>query len=291
MTNDTTVTTLPIEADINPRHRAEEPLTVQRAEINSDWTDAGTQKLLQILKELEDKLRIENVQRKQLERDLHSYAHRLIVMEEELRNKIATELHDEICRDLTVLGLNLSIISASMTDSTQKKLIARIKSSEKLVKDISHTARNIMVGLRPPGLDDFGLLAALRWHAELFEKNTGIEVSVQADDSFPRLTLLMEATLFRIFQEALINTAKHASSPGVSIKLYVTEGVILLKIRDVGKGFIPSINSTFQNGTGWGIRLMRERAKLIGGEFAVDSTPGKGTTVSVVVPLRQDKCR
>ena len=88
MTNNTTVTTLPVQADINPRHRADEPLRPQRAEINFAGTDAGTQQLLHVLKELEDKLHIENAKRRQLERDLHNYAHRLIVMEEELRNKL-----------------------------------------------------------------------------------------------------------------------------------------------------------------------------------------------------------
>ncbi len=230
---------------------------------------------------------VDITERKRLEGDLHSYASRLIVMEEELRNKLATELHDDICRDLTVLGLNLAIIGDGMAEIAPKKMTSRLKVSEKLVKSISHTVRSIMVGLRPPGLEDFGLLAALRWHAELFTKRTGIQVCIQANDSFPRLMLNKETALFRICQEALMNMAKHAAAKTVTIKLTGGDGMILLEISDAGRGFIPPEMLNIRNGSGWGIRIMRERAELIGGKFRVDSVPGKGTTVSVIVPFEE----
>ena len=150
-----------------------------------------------------------------------------------------------------------------------------------------HTVRSIMVGLRPPGLEDFGLLAALRWHAELFTKRTDIQVRIQANDSFPRLMLNKESALFRICQEALMNMAKHAAAKIVTIKLTSSDGMILLEVSDAGKGFMPPEILNIRNGSGWGIRIMRERAELIGGKFRVDSVPGTGTTVSVVVPFEE----
>jgi PAS domain S-box-containing protein len=224
-------------------------------------------------------------ERKQAEYDLRSYASRLIEMEEELRNNLATELHDEICRDLTVLGMNLAIIGDSMKEVAPKKITSRVKVSGRLVKDISHTVRNIMVGLRPPVLNDYGLLAALRWHADLFFKRTGIAVDIQVEEPFPRLAVEMEIALFRISQEALMNTAKHASTQLVIIKLKRADNMIWFAVADEGNGFLPAATSLNLNGAGWGMRIMRERAELVGGHFNVDSVPGKGTTISVVMHL------
>jgi PAS domain S-box-containing protein len=228
---------------------------------------------------------IDITERKQAENDLRNYASRLIEMEEELRNKLATELHDEICRDLTVLGMNLAIIGDGMTGLAPKKLIERVKVSRKLTKEISHTARNIMVDLRPSELSDFGLLTTLRLFTDQFSKHTGIEISVQAVESFPRFKVEKETALFRIAQEALINAAKYAATQIVTIKLWRADDKIWLAVVDEGNGFLSASPSQIKNSSGWGMRIMRERTELMGGNFHVDSTPGKGTTVSVVMPL------
>ena len=226
-------------------------------------------------------------ERKQAEDDLRNYASRLIVMEEELRNKIATELHDEISRDLTVLGMNLAIIGDGMADVAPKKLSARVKASGKLTKAMSQTVRNIMVGLRPPVLDDYGLLAALRWHAGLFSKRSGMAVSVQAEEPIPRLMVEKETALYRIAQEALMNVVKHATTQTATIKLRSADGMLWLAVVDEGNGYLPAAPSHNQNGYGWGMRIMRERAELLGGYFQVISAPGKGTTVSAAMPLEK----
>lgn len=225
--------------------------------------------------------------RKQAENDLRSYARRLIEMEEDLREKLATELHDEIGRDLTVIGMNLAVFSHSLTDDTPKNVVERVTDSSRLIEGISRTVRGIMVMLRPPVLDDYGLFAALRWHADLFTKRTGIVVSVQADDPFPRLMIAKEMALFRIAQEALMNASKHAATMEVIITVSGDNGMLYLKVTDFGKGFTPASFEQIQNGPGWGIKIMRERAELIGGNLHVDSAPGKGTVVSVNVPLEE----
>ena len=224
-------------------------------------------------------------ERKLAAADMRNLTSRLITMEEELRVKFATELHDETCRDLTVLGLNLAIINDAMTGVAPKKVISRIKDSGKIIKGISHTVRNIMVGLRPPMLDDFGLLAAVRWHADLFSKRTGVEVSIQADEPFPRFVVEKETALFRISQEALMNVSKYADSQNVTIKLRKTNDMIMFEVIDEGRGFLVKKPSLNQSGCGWGMTIMRERAELNGGRFRVDSAPGQGTTISVIMPL------
>jgi PAS domain S-box-containing protein len=224
-------------------------------------------------------------ERKQSEDDLRIYARRLIGMEENLRKKLAAELHDEIGRDLTAISMNFAIICNSMTDEASRNQSARVQDSKTLFKGISSTVRGIMAGLRPPVLDDFGLLAAIRWHAGLFSKRTGIVVSVQSDEPIPRLTVEKETSLFRISEEALMNAAKHADTRIVMISLRIVEGIIRFTVVDEGNGFTLATSSNNADGSGWGMKIMRERAELIGGNFQVDSAPGKGTIVSVSLPL------
>ncbi len=223
---------------------------------------------------------------KQAEDDLRSYSRRLIEMEESLRKQLAAELHDEIGRDLTAIGMNLAIIGGSMSEASNTQ-VEIIEDSKRLTEGISRSVRGIMSSLRPPVLDDFGLVAALRWHSEFFSKRFGIETLVQADDSFPRLTIKREEALFRIAQEALMNIAKHADSPCATITLRSIAGMILLAVGDEGKGLVLASSVQLLGDSGWGIKIMRERAELIGGTLHVESSPKNGTVVLVNIPLEE----
>lgn len=219
--------------------------------------------------------------------ELRDYASRLIEVEEGLRKKLAAELHDEIGRDLTAIGMNLSIISERMNASEQQKLIDMVHDSSRLIEGISRTVRSIMSYLRPPVLDDFGLLAALRWHADLYTKRNGIAVIIQSDDHFPRLKPEKETSIFRISQEALINAAKYTDTKKITITLQISAGLILFSVADEGKGFLVASSAHHQQGSGWGMKIMRERAELMGGSFQVTSRPGRGTVVSVSLPFEE----
>jgi signal transduction histidine kinase len=180
--------------------------------------------------------------------------------------------------------MNMAIISDGIKDVAPKKLTARAKVSGKMIKSISQTVKNIMVGLRPQVLDDYGLLATLRWHADLFSKRTDIAVTIETDEAFPRLAMEKETALFRISQEALMNVLKHATARNVTINLRRSGGMIRFAVVDDGKGFLSEAPSLIRNGSGWGMKIMRERAELIGGFFHVNSASGRGTTISVILP-------
>lgn len=225
--------------------------------------------------------------RKQYETKLRRYSHRLIELDENLRKQLAAELHDEIGRDLTALGMNLAVIDNGMAVMEPLKIRDKIQDTIKLIETISRTVRGIMAGLRPPVLDDFGLLAALHWHARFFSERTGVTVDVVAGDSFPRLTTEKETALFRIAQEALMNAAKHACVRSVTLTLETCDEAVRLVIADQGKGFMDGIFEPCRDDSGWGLKIMRERAKAIGGHFQVESEPGRGTTVSVTVPVKE----
>lgn len=219
--------------------------------------------------------------RKAAESALRSYARRLTEMDEDLRRKLAAELHDEIGRDLTALNLNLSIIAGALSEETARNIGDRIDDSVSLIGEISRTVRGLMAKLRPPVLDDYGLPAALRWHADLFGKRTGIAVTVEADDRLPRLTAEQEIALFRIAQEALVNCAKHAGARSVYLSLGSDGGTVRLSVVDDGKGFEPASAFPSRTGLGWGLIIMRERAEQVGGTFLLDSSPGNGTRLAV----------
>lgn len=225
--------------------------------------------------------------RRQAEQGLRSYARHLIEMDEKLRNEFASKLHDEIGRDLTAAGMNLAIINYSLTEETSRDITEKIQHSRSLIENISRNIRDIMSNLRPPVLDDFGMPAVLRWYSNSFSSRTGMEALVLADEPFPRLSVETETSLFRIAQEALNNVAKHAGTQIVTIKLQNSDGMIRLLVIDEGQGFIAACSSDASGGPGWGIKIMNERTKMIGGSFKLESAPGKGTVVSVNLPLEK----
>jgi PAS domain S-box-containing protein len=248
--------------------------SIREVEVSSSRIQFGSRQVLHsIIFDVTDRKKAEKIQR--------SYAHRLIQIEENLRGEIATELHDEIGRDLAALGINMSIIGQKLNDGDTDNISLRIRDCGQLIEGISRTTRNVIANLRPPVLDDFGLLLALQWHTAIFSARTGLSVSISADETFPRINAEKEMILFRIAQEALTNVAKYADAKSVTISLSNDDRKIKLIIKDDGKGFVPGSSSQIQGSAGWGTTIMRERAELIGGIFTLDSSQGEGTTVSV----------
>jgi two-component system, NarL family, sensor histidine kinase UhpB len=224
--------------------------------------------------------------RKLAEEALKKYARRLILLEEDLRKRIAVELHDDIGQVLTALGLNLAHLGNHLPAGPDGELRAVLEDSRLLTKEISRTVRNLMVELRPTQLEEYGLAAALRSHAEQFAQRTGIAVAVHCDPGLPRLAAKKEIALFRITQEALNNVSKHAVATRVTVAQRRSGTSVLLSVEDDGRGFLPRADAQRPAGTGWGLAIMRERAELVGGSFTLESLPGQGTTVTVEIKGR-----
>jgi PAS domain S-box-containing protein len=219
--------------------------------------------------------------RKQAEKILHEYGVRLIKQEEELRAKLAAELHDNIAQDLASLGMSLTLIICTLPPEAKEKVASQIVSSQNMLASVVKVTRNIMTELRPPLIDDYGLSSALKWYIEAYAKRSGIRVSFRFDGSFPRLSQNLEITLFRICQEALANIHKHANCKNVEITLKKDDHNVFLSVSDDGVGFeLESVPT----GAGWGLTIIRERAESIGGILGVQSAPGSGTIISVRVP-------
>jgi signal transduction histidine kinase len=142
---------------------------------------------------------------------------------------------------------------------------------------------NVLSELRPPMLDELGLLSALEWYAREFSERTGIEVSVVGDDPMRRVPPQAEIALFRIAQEALNNVAKHSRAREVDIEL-TSNGECALSVSDDGVGLHPNPQRNGRPST-FGVVTMRERALSIGGRFEIRARPGGGTSVVVRIPL------
>jgi len=214
---------------------------------------------------------------------LQALTRRLVEAEEAERRRIARELHDRVGQNLSALNINLDIVLGELGESGPHELRVRLRDSLALVDGTLQTIENVMAELRPPLLDEYGLGAALGWHAEEYSRRTGL--AIEFDDlARSRIRDLRPegaAALFRIAQEALSNIARHANARKVRLLLESDERELALTISDDGAGFDPGAAPA----TRWGMTAMRERALAAGGQLEIDSAPGRGTTVRAAVPL------
>jgi PAS domain S-box-containing protein len=223
-------------------------------------------------------------ERKRIRLQLQNFSRRLMEIQEADRRFLAGELHDQIGQNLTALGINLNILRSQFPEGMDEKMIERLEDSLKLVGEAIERVRNVMSGLRPPVIDDYGLMAALRWHAERYSKRTGIAAFIQEEGYSSRLPLDVETALFRIVQEVLTNVAKHAQAGQVDIILEKVDGLVQLTVSDDGVGFDPVASRQYKKEPGWGLITIEERAKAIGGKVYVKSSHAEGTQIIVKLP-------
>lgn len=213
---------------------------------------------------------------------LHRLTARLADAQELERQNLARELHDRVGQNLTAINLNLNIIDQSL-DEDSAAVRSRLNDSLQLLEEATRQVRTVMADLRPPMLDDYGLLAALQWYAEQFSARTGVRCLVQGAEPARRLPHRVEVALFRICQEALTNVSKHANATEVVIHLDVERERVRLSVADNGEGFVVTDLGEPAAKAHWGLLTMQERADAVNGTVVVKSQPGKGTLVTVEV--------
>jgi two-component system sensor histidine kinase UhpB len=218
-------------------------------------------------------------------------AHVMAAREHE-RIRIAQEIHDDLGGNLTAIKIDLDWLGRHIADD-DSVLLAKIRTIDQLVDRTIDSIRRISRDLRP-GIMDFGVVAAIEWEAGEFSKRLGIPCEVACTEEDIELEQDAAVAVFRIFQEALTNIAKHGRASHVWVRLDVANeqaqgyprgqprGQLKLEVRDNGRGIEPSDTAKFNS---FGIRGMIERAGLLDGKLTVSGVPGEGTIVRLSMPL------
>jgi signal transduction histidine kinase len=212
----------------------------------------------------------------QLTQHLQHSRQQLVTSREEERRRIRRDLHDGLGPQLATMSLRLDTVSNYLNDDREsaEKLIQELKNQ---VQDAIQDIRRLVYGLRPPALDQLGLVPALRVYAAQNSAN-GLLICVDAPETLPSLPAAVEVAAYRIALEAMTNAAKHAHANQCTVRLNV-ENELCLEIMDNGAGLPARLPS------GVGLASIRERAAELGGEFCLKSTPGEGTHLTIQLPL------
>ncbi len=231
------------------------------------------------VKERTQELETLNAELQREENERRQLLERIIDAQEEERQRVARELHDETGQALTALLMSLESVQANLPDLAppQQEYLGRAKTlTENALRDL----RTIIYDLRPTALDDLGLVPAIRWYAEQHLGPLGVQVTLEANVwNKARLPASMETVLFRVMQEAINNVARHAKARHAWIALEENGVGSIARIKDDGQGFDPA-----EPRTRWGLVGMRERVNLIGGRVDIQSAPGGGTQIEIWIP-------
>ena len=232
-----------------------------------------------IVRDITDRKRLE-LERAEAERRFRLLSSRLMDVQEAERRQLSAELHDRTSPHLAAIQINLTMLANLLGAQETEDIKAVLDDTVHLVNDTTADIREISVNLRPTVLDDAGLLPALAAYAQQFTQRTGIVVHLHTDGATSPLSPAAQSSLFRIVQEALTNCLKHAKATHVTIELS-TGGAqqASLTVTDDGIGFDAESHAS----RGLGLLTMRERAEFMGGRFALTSTLGHGTRITVLV--------
>jgi signal transduction histidine kinase len=210
---------------------------------------------------------------------------RLVQVQEEERQALARELHDEIGQTLT--GLNLLLRTVPRQPDERANMA--MNRAQELVHELAANVHDLSLDLRPSMLDDHGLLQALASHFLRYTDQTEVAVRFKHDGLEKELPREVRTAAFRIVQEALTNVARHAEVAEVHVRLWSTADSIGIQVEDEGNGFAGA-GGHMAELTG-GVTGMKERALLLGGRLTIDSTPGRGTCLLAELPVADEPTR
>jgi PAS domain S-box-containing protein len=219
-----------------------------------------------------------------LQDKLRQMSHQLLLVQENQRKAISRELHDEISQLLLSINLHLAIFD-SKTAINPKSIRRNINRVRWLVEKSVRVVHDFARELRPPMLDDLGLIPALNTHIIDFSKRKDLKIRFTAFRGVEAFEGDKRTVLYRVTQEALANVAKHARASAVKVLIAKVQGGVCLEISDNGKAFDVGRLSSPEWSDRLGLTGMRERVEMVGGRFSVESESGSGTTIRAVIPF------
>jgi PAS domain S-box-containing protein len=223
-------------------------------------------------------------QSRHMQQQLRLLSHRILHVQEEERKRISRELHDEVTQTLVGINVHLETLAqeAAINPKGLKQKIAR---TQRLVEKSVDVVHRFARELRPTMLDDLGLIPALRSLMKTFMKETGIRVSLTVFEEVEKLSVAKRTVLYRVAQEALNNVASHAQATKVEVSIQRLPNALLMQIKDNGQSFDVERAMQPKKNKRLGLIGMRERLEMVNGQFAIESAPGKGTTIQAQIPF------
>jgi signal transduction histidine kinase len=210
---------------------------------------------------------------------------RMVVAQEDERKRIARELHDNLAQYLTALRLKLDTLAQPAGAAPARKTIDELAA---LIGELGRVVNRMAFELRPVALAEFGLHHAIDHYLEEWAERADLQIDTEIDLDDRELSPAIEATLFRVLQEAITNVLRHAGATHVAVILEAGDDAVRLIVEDDGRGFEPDDNGEpLAGGSRFGLIGMRERLALVDGELDVESVPNHGTTLFMNIPLRR----
>jgi len=256
----------------------------EREERLRNLADSLEEKVRQRTNELE----MRNTEILNKSKQLRELSARLMQARDEERRHIARELHDSAGQSLTALGINLAQL-ANKAQQGAPELVSEAEESQRLAQQLSQEIRTMAYLLHPPMLDENGLAGALRWYIQGATERSGVAMSLEIAADFGRLPREIELIVFRTVQECLTNIHRHSESKTAFIRVARSLESVTVEVRDEGRGIAPDRLAEIQKGgaqgSGVGLNGMRERVLQQNGTMIVQSNGGRGTLVSIELPL------
>jgi PAS domain S-box-containing protein len=268
----------PVEARIRRPDGSTAHLEIAAAQM----TFNGRPAVLSIQRDVSERTALREIE-KHHARQMRRLLDRLHRVQEDERRRIAVDLHDVLGQKLTALGIGLNLLRHELPVQPGDPIDARLDDLTRLLEDTVEEIRTIVRDLRPPMLDECGLVPALYGYAERHAGQGGPRVVVAGREIDPRLAYRTELALFRIVQEALTNALKHSGATEVRIEVEPRVRAVRISVEDNGRGFTDGGPDSPAASDGLGLTAMRERAEAIGGTLRVESSSA-GTCVTVEVP-------
>jgi two-component system, NarL family, sensor histidine kinase UhpB len=213
---------------------------------------------------------------------LQNLSHRILQAQEEERQRVARELHDEAAQALTSLLVHLRLLERAYTPEQAQQ---RVHELRELTAGALEEVRRVALDLRPKILDDLGLTAALAWRVDEFNAAAEATATLHVEGINERLPRMVELVFYRVAQEALNNAARHAAAAHVTLTLRRIDETLHLSIVDDGKGFDVARKLDSQTHDGLGLLGICERMSMIGGGAKIDAERGRGTRITVHAPI------
>jgi signal transduction histidine kinase len=218
---------------------------------------------------------------------LRGYARQIVTAEERARRATAVDLHDGIGQELIGMGMTLEVLRAQAPAQSQN-LLDELRTR---LREVQERTRHMISDLSPPGLYDLGLCPALQWLAIYLRTHEKLQVVLDCRVREELVDVEMRVLIFKLVRELLRNVVKHADISAATVTVLGDGERVKVEVRDAGKGFVWEVDLFGGRNNGFGLWSIEERVREVGGEFKVDTSPGRGARFEMILPLRRAERR